>query len=149
MLKRNITVIIFSLVLAGCGYMPVTNQNYININNVSFENNIPNSLKIKFKELIDDGSSNLMVAIEKYQIKERKIYGGPSLRALESELKGELTVIIYDDQSKLRKKFISIKNFSVSELNPLAEKETVSSLEDVIQKDLISQLTLEVRLIEM
>ena len=90
-----------------------------------------------------------MVAIEKYQIKERKIYGGPSLRALESELKGELTVIIYDDQSKLRKKFISIKNFSVSELNPLAEKETVSSLEDVIQKDLINQLTLEVRLIEM
>ena len=149
MLKRNITVIIFSLVLTGCGYMPVTNQNYININNVSFENNIPNSFKIKFKELIDDGSSNLMVTIEKYQIKERKIYGGPSLRALESELKGELTVIIYDDQSKLRKKFISIKNFSVSELNPLAEKETVSSLEDVIQKDLINQLTLEVRLIEM
>jgi hypothetical protein len=42
-----------------------------------------------------------------------------------------------------------MRNFSISELNPLAENETIKSLEESIQKELVQQIIFEVRLIEM
>ena len=42
-----------------------------------------------------------------------------------------------------------VKNYTVNELNPLSERETIKKLEQVIQTQLIDQIILEVRLLEM
>jgi hypothetical protein len=49
----------------------------------------------------------------------------------------------------MNKKLTVMRNFSVSELNPLAENQTIKSLEESIQKELVQQIIFEVRLIEM
>jgi len=44
---------------------------------------------------------------------------------------------------------MSIKRFGSIELNPLAEKEMISFIEDEILEDLFNQIILEVSLIDM
>ena len=44
---------------------------------------------------------------------------------------------------------VVVKNYSVSELNPLSERETVKKLEQAIQAQLINQIAFEVSLLEM
>jgi hypothetical protein len=87
--------------------------------------------------------------IENYELKERTTYGGNALRALEAEIKGEIEIVISNGENTINKKLVIVKNYSVNELNPLSERETIKKLEQVIQTQLIDQIILEVRLLEM
>ena len=101
------------------------------------------------KILQNDESNNLSLIIQSYELKERKTYGGNALRALESEIKGEIRIVISNGEDTITKKLVVVKNYSVSELNPLSERETVKKLEQAIQAQLINQIAFEVRLLEM
>jgi hypothetical protein len=133
----------------GCGYEPLLNQNFINVNAISFEESVPFLVRTELENLEINASSNKNLILKNYQIKERKIYGGSSIRALQGELKGEMMISISNPSGIINKKLTVMRNFSISELNPLAENETIKSLEESIQKELVQQIIFEVRLIEM
>ena len=58
-------------------------------------------------------------------------------------------ISISNPSGTINKKLTVMRNFSISELNPLAENQTIKSLEESIQKELVQQIIFEVRLIEM
>ena len=60
-----------------------------------------------------------------------------------------MTIILLKDNKRIVEKLVSIKNYNVTELNPLAEKETVKKLEERIQKDLVQQIIFEIQMHEM
>jgi hypothetical protein len=125
------------------------NQGAIKVGSISFAESVPSSIKDKLKILQNDRSNNLGLIIENYELKERKTYGGNALRALEAEIKGEIEIVISNGENTINKKLVIVKNYSVNELNPLSERETIRKLEQVIQTQLIDQIILEVRLLEM
>ena len=149
MMKNFRAILFLSLSLLGCGYEPLINQKFINVNAISFEESVPFIVRAELENLEINASSNKNLILKNYQIKERKIYGGSSIRALQGELKGEIMISISSPSGIINKKLTVIRNFSVSELNPLAENQTIKSLEESIQKELIQQIIFEVRLIEM
>ena len=77
------------------------------------------------------------------------LYSGNSLRALESEIKSSIKISINKNDKVTNKTLMSIKRFGSIELNPLAEKEMISFIEDEILEDLFNQIILEVSLIDM
>jgi hypothetical protein len=125
------------------------NQGAIKVGSISFAESVPSSIKDKLKILQNDRSNNLGLIIENYELKERTTYGGNALRALEAEIKGEIEIVISNGENTINKKLVIVKNYSVNELNPLSERETIRKLEQVIQTQLIDQIILEVRLLEM
>ena len=149
MMKNFRAILFLSLSLLGCGYEPLLNQNFINVNAISFEESVPFLVRTELENLEINASSNKNLILKNYQIKERKIYGGSSIRALQGELKGEMMISISNPSGTINKKLTVMRNFSISELNPLAENETIKSLEESIQKELVQQIIFEVRLIEM
>ena len=54
-----------------------------------------------------------------------------------------------DGKNNFMKKLVVVKNFSVNELNPMSERETIKKLEQIIQDQLISQIIFEVQFFEM
>ena len=93
--------------------------------------------------------NNISLDIKKYSFKERQIYGGSALRALEGELKAEIIIVITKNGNEVTKDLTAITNYSSNELNPLAEKETIKELEKALQSELIRQLVFEVKILEM
>ena len=71
------------------------------------------------------------------------------MRALESEIKSSIKISINKNDKVTNKTLMSIKRFGSIELNPLAEKEMISFIEDEILEDLFNQIILEVSLIDM
>ena len=149
MMKNFRTILFLSISLLGCGYEPLINQKFINVNTISFEESVPFLVRTELENLEINVSSNKNLILKNYQIKERKIYGGSSIRALQGELKGELIISISNPSGTINKKLTVMRNFSISELNPLAENQTIKSLEESIQKEMVQQIIFEVRLIEM
>ena len=149
MMKNFRAILFLSLSLLGCGYEPLINQKFINVNTIYYEGRIPFLIITELGNLEINASSNKNLILKNYQIKEIKIYGGSSIRALQGELKGEMMISISNPSGIINKKLTVIRNFSVSELNPLAENQTIKSLEESIQKELVQQIIFEVRLIEM
>ena len=149
MINKILALSLVLLVSYGCGYEAIKNHNSIAIGGIKFSESIPSSIKIKLKDIKIDESEDLFLLVDNYGIKERKTYGGSALRALEGELKGEMTIILLKDNKRIVEKLVSIKNYNVTELNPLAEKETVKKLEERIQKDLVQQIIFEIQMHEM
>lgn len=149
MSKKIIALSVLLLAISSCGFQPMKNQGAIKVGSISIAESVPSSIKDKLKILQNDRSNNLGLIIENYELKERKIYGGNALRALEAEIKGEIEIIISNGENMINKKLVVVKNYSVNELNPLSERETIRKLEQVIQTQLIDQIILEVRLLEM
>ena len=149
MSKKIIALSVLLLAISSCGFQPMKNQGAIKVGSISFADNVPSSIKDKLKILQNDESNNLGLIIQSYELKERKTYGSNALRALESEIKGEIGIVISNGEDTITKKLVVIKNYSVSELNPLSERETVKKLEQAIQAQLINQIAFEVRLLEM
>ena len=71
------------------------------------------------------------------------------MRALESEIKSSIKISINNNDKVKNKTLMSIKRFGSIELNPLAEQEMISFIEDEILEDLFNQIILEVSLIDM
>ena len=149
MSKKIIALSVLFLAISSCGFQPMKNQGAIKVGSISIAESVPSSIEDKLKILQNDRSNNLGLIIENYELKERKIYGGNALRALEAEIKGEIEIIISNGENTINKKLVIVKNYSVNELNPLSERETIRKLEQVIQTQLIDQIILEVRLLEM
>ena len=149
MSKKIIALSVLLLAISSCGFQPMKNQGAIKVGSISIAESVPSSIKDKLKILQNDRSNNLGLIIENYELKERKTYGGNALRALEAEIKGEIEIIISNGENTINKKLVIVKNYSVNELNPLSERETIRKLEQVIQTQLIDQIILEVRLLEM
>ena len=149
MSKKIIALSVLFLAISSCGFQPMKNQGAIKVGSISIAESVPSSIKDKLKILQNDRSNNLGLIIENYELKERKTYGGNALRALEAEIKGEIEIIISNGENTINKKLVIVKNYSVNELNPLSERETIRKLEQVIQTQLIDQIILEVRLLEM
>ena len=149
MINKILALSLILLISYGCGYEVIKHHNNIPIGGMKFSESIPSSIKIKFKDIEIDESEDLFLFVDNYGIKERKTYGGSALRALEGELKGEMTIILQKDNKRIVKQLVSIKNYNVTELNPLAEKETVKKLEERIQRDLVQQIIFEIQMHEM
>ncbi len=149
MSKKIIALSVLLLAISSCGFQPMKNQGAIKVGSISIAESVPSSIKDKLKILQNDRSNNLGLIIENYELKERKTYGGNALRALEAEIKGEIEIVISNGENTINKKLVIVKNYSVNELNPLSERETIRKLEQVIQTQLINQIILEVRLLEM
>tara|TARA_B100001173_G_scaffold90227_1_gene77692 strand:+ start:73 stop:522 length:450 start_codon:yes stop_codon:yes gene_type:complete len=149
MSKKIIALSVLLLAISSCGFQPMKNQGAIKVGSISIAESVPSSIKDKLKILQNDRSNNLGLIIENYELKERKTYGGNALRALEAEIKGEIEIVISNGENTINKKLVIVKNYSVNELNPLSERETIRKLEQVIQTQLIDQIILEVRLLEM
>ena len=149
MSKKIIALSVLMLAISSCGFQPIKNQGAIKVGSISIAESVPSSIKDKLKILQNDRSNNLGLIIENYELKERTTYGGNALRALEAEIKGEIEIVISNGENTINKKLVIVKNYSVNELNPLSERETIRKLEQVIQTQLIDQIILEVRLLEM
>jgi hypothetical protein len=149
MSKKIIALSVLMLAISSCGFQPMKNQGAIKVGSISIAESVPSSIKDKLKILQNDRSNNLGLIIENYELKERTTYGGNALRALEAEIKGEIEIVISNGENTINKKLVIVKNYSVNELNPLSERETIRKLEQVIQTQLIDQIILEVRLLEM
>ena len=149
MSKKIIALSVLLLAISSCGFQPMKNEGAIKVGSISFAENVPISIKDKLKILQNDESNNLSLIILSYELKERKTYGGNALRALESEIKGEIGIVISNGEDTINKKLVVVKNYSVSELNPLSQRETIKKLEQIIQTQLINQIIFEVSLLEM
>ena len=149
MSKKIIALSVLLLAISSCGFQPMKNQGAIKVGSISFAENVPISIKDKLKILQNDESNNLSLIILSYELKERKTYGGNALRVLESEIKGEIGIVISNGEDTINKKLVVVKNYSVSELNPLSQRETIKKLEQIIQTQLINQIIFEVSLLEM
>ena len=149
MSKKIIALSVLLLAISSCGFQPMKNQGAIKVGSISFAENVPSSIKEKLKILKNDESNNLSLNILSYELKERKTYGGNALRALESEIKGEIGIVISNGEDTINKKLVVVKNYSVSELNPLSQRETIKKLEQIIQTQLINEIIFEVSLLEM
>jgi len=149
MTKNFLALSLAVLAIAGCGFEPMRSQGAITIGSITFANEIPDSIQLKLKNLNTDASNKVSLIIKSYELKERKTYGGSALRALEGEIKGEMEINISDGKNIFIKKLVVVKNFSVNELNPMSERETIKKLEQIIQDQLINQIIFEVQFLEM
>lgn len=152
--KRNLNILLIVLVFVyACAVgdykqVKIVNNSYL----VSFDSGIPKSFQVKinsiFKQNIGYGE-NIKININNYLFKQYEVYSGRSLRALESEAKSSLQVTIVSNGNEINKSLMSIKRFDSIELNPLAEQEMLSFIENEMFDDLLNQIIIEVNLIDL
>lgn len=121
---------------------------------LTFNKDIPSKIETKVKKIIKSSSDEVkaetfQISIIDYQIKRYEVYSGSALRSLETEIKGNLKISIKVKDISLNKNLMAMKRFGSIELNPLAETEMLNFMESEIIDDLVSQLILEVNLIDM
>ena len=152
--KRNLNILLIVLVFVyACAVgdykqVKIVNKSYL----VSFDSGIPKSFQVKinsiFKQNIGYGE-NIKININNYLFKQYEVYSGKSLRALESEAKSSLQVTIVSNGNEINKSLMSMKRFDSIELNPLAEQEMLSFIENEMFDDLLNQIIIEVNLIDL
>ena len=152
--KRNLNILLIVLVFVyACAVgdykqVKIVNKSYL----VSFDSGIPKSFQVKinsiFKQNIGYGE-NIKININNYLFKQYEVYSGKSLRALESEAKSSLQVTIVSNGNEINKSLMSMKRFDSIELNPLAEQEMLSFIENEMFDDLLNQIIIEVSLIDL
>ena len=121
---------------------------------ITFDPGTPKSLQTKINSTLklkpeNSQDNNIQIYISSYMSNKYDLYSGNSLRALESEIKSSIKISINKNDKVTNKTLMSIKRFGSIELNPLAEKEMISFIEDEILEDLFNQIILEVSLIDM
>ena len=152
--KRNLNILLIVLVFVyACAVgdykqVKIVNNSYL----VSFDSGIPKSFQVKINSIFKLNNSyaeNIKININNYLFKEYEIYSGKSLRALESEAKSSLQVTIVSNGNEINKSLMSMKRFDSIELNPLAEQEMLSFIENEMFDDLLNQIIIEVSLIDL
>ena len=154
--KINLSILLMALIFfQGCA-MNQYQQAKINDNSylITFDSGTPKSLQTKINSTLklkpeNSQDKNIQIYISSYTSNQYDLYSGNSLRALESEIKSSIKISINNNDKVKNKTLMSIKRFSSIELNPLAEKEMISFIEDEILEDLFNQIILEVSLIDM
>ena len=152
--KRNLNILLILLIFVyACAVgdykqVKIVNNSYL----VSFDSGIPKSFQVKLKSIfkLNNGyGENIKININNYLFKQYEVYSGRSLRALESEAKSSLQVTIVSNGNEINKSLMSMKRFDSIELNPLAEQEMLSFIENEMFDDLLNQIIIEVSLIDL
>ena len=117
----------------------------------TYNDEIPSYLKKKIQNInhAKDKESIHNINISNFDLKKYDIYSGSTLRALETEVKGSINISIKKEGKIINKTFNSIKRFSSVELNPLAENQILEFMEREIINDLMAQLIIEVKLLDL
>ena len=152
--KRNLNILLIVLVFVyACAVgdykqVKIVNKSYL----ISFDSGIPKSFQVKINSIFKQNNGygeNVKININNYLFKQYEVYSGRSLRALESEAKSSLQVTIVSNGNEINKSLMSMKRFDSIELNPLAEQEMLSFIENEMFDDLLNQIIVEVSLIDL
>ena len=152
--KRNLNILLIVLVFVfACAVgdykqVKIVNKSYL----ISFDSGIPKSFQIKINSMFKQNNGygeNVKININNYLFKQYEVYSGKSLRALESEAKSSLQLTIVSNGNEINKSLMSMKRFDSIELNPLAEQEMLSFIENEMFDDLLNQIIIEVSLIDL
>lgn len=152
--KRNLNILLIVLVFVyACAVgdykqVKIVNKSYL----ISFDSGIPKSFQIKINSMFKQNNGygeNVKININNYLFKQYEVYSGRSLRALESEAKSSLQLTIVSNGNEINKSLMSMKRFDSIELNPLAEQEMLSFIENEMFDDLLNQIIIEVSLIDL
>lgn len=152
--KRNLNILLIVLVFVfACAVgdykqVKIVNKSYL----ISFDSGIPKSFQIKINSMFKQNNGygeNVKININNYLFKQYEVYSGRSLRALESEVKSSLQLTIVSNGNEINKSLMSMKRFDSIELNPLAEQEMLSFIENEMFDDLLNQIIIEVSLIDL
>ena len=152
--KRNLNILLIVLVFVfACAVgdykqVKIVNKSYL----ISFDSGIPKSFQVKINSIFKQNNGygeNIKININNYLFKQYEVYSGRSLRALESEAKSSLQVTIVSNGNEINKSLMSMKRFDSIELNPLAEQEMLSFIENEMFDDLLNQIIIEVSLIDL
>ena len=140
---------LFSLLLLfSCNYKQLEIGTFYNFVNFNFDNSIPPNISSALKS--NSSHSNLLYAeINDYRISKYEVFGSPSIRALESEIKLSVNLLIKNNKKEIRKNIVSIRRYKTNELNPLAENEMIKIIEKELQNDVIKKITLEVNTFDL
>ena len=141
---KFIFISLFSLfLLFGCNYKQLeigTSSNFVNFN---FDNSIPLGISSALKS--NNTYSNLLYAeINDYRMSKYEVFGSPSIRALEGEIKLSVNLLIKNNKKEIRKSIVSIRSYKTNELNPLAENVMIKIVEKELQNDVIKKIIIEV-----
>ena len=88
------------------------------------------------------------ILLKNYIFNKYDIYGGPSLRSLEGELRLEIDISIYASK-QISRKLVVYKRYKSNELNPFAQEQMIKALESEMQNELIKEIIFEVNAFEM
>jgi len=152
--KRNLNILLIVLVFVfACAVgdykqVKIVNKSYL----ISFDSGIPKSFQVKINSIFKQNNGygeNVKININNYLFKQYEVYSGRSLRALESEAKSSLQLTIVSNGNEINKSLMSMKRFDSIELNPLAEQEMLSFIENEMFDDLLNQIIIEVSLIDL
>jgi hypothetical protein len=154
-MKRHYFLILLISIFAvsSCSY----NQLALNPNNgnyvVSYDDSIPDSLKrtiaITFDNARVEDKNKTRIYLKNFNSSIYNIYAGSSLRSLEGEITAVIQLEIVNELKTKNKSIKIMKRHNSGELNPFAEKETIRTLQKIIDNEIYNQILLEVGLFEM
>ena len=139
--------------VSSCSYnqlaLNTNNENYV----VYYDNSIPDSLKrtiaISFDNSKVEDRNKTRIYLKNFNSSNYNIYAGSSLRSLEGEISAVIQLEIVNALKTKNKSIKIIKRHNSGELNPFAEKETIKTLQEIIDNEIYNQILLEVGLFEM
>ncbi len=154
--KKYLYLISLVLILVqGCGL----NQYKLgNINNydylIAYDEGIPRGLEKKinslFKPILNSDNKDIYkINIRNYKFDRYDVYAGQALRSMEIEVRSSIEVSLNLNDRKVNKTLVSVKRFNSNELNSLADQEMLDFINSQAIDDLVTQLFLEVSLIDM
>ena len=122
-----------------------------NLFSLDIENSIPVSFEQKLKFIFNSENNKNkqgQILLKNYIFSNYDIYGGPSLRSLEGELRLEIDISIYANK-QISRKLVVYKRYKSNELNPFAQEQMIKALESEMQNELIKEIIFEVNAFEM
>ena len=146
---RNIGIIIFlNLVIIGCSFSPVNPNFQITVSKFKFDISIPEKIKNNLNKLIKKNeTSNKEIILKEFEFKESSFYGGKNLGSLETEIVGSVQIQILNGEEHT-KKISSSRRFRTQNLNPLAQKELIKTINIEIIEDLNKKIILYLKTYE-
>ena len=138
---RNIGIIILLKVsILGCSFSPVSSESDFFVKKVSYDLSIPEKIKNDLNIYIKENESSFIeLKFFEFEIQENNFYGGKNLGSLESEVVGSIKIRGLTGDTK---KISSSKRFNTQNLNPLAQKELIKSIEIQVIEDLNKKMLL-------
>ena len=138
---RNIGIIILLKVsILGCSFSPVSSELDFFVKKVSYDLSIPEKIKNDLNIYIKENESSFIeLKFFEFEIQENNFYGGKNLGSLESEVVGSIKIRGLTGDTK---KISSSKRFNTQNLNPLAQKELIKSIEIQVIEDLNKKMLL-------
>ena len=139
--------------VSSCSYkqlaLNANNENYV----VYYDDSIPDSLKrtiaITFDNSKVEDKNKTHIYLKNFNSSIYNIYAGSSLRSIEGEISAVIQLEIVNEIKTKNKNIKIMKRHNSGELNPFAEKETIKTLQKIIDNEIYNQILLEVGLFEM